>query len=206
MEKIISIAIINIKHQSALSILVAAVILVITPILFGTAYLNSIETAVPLEMFVSLIGIVLLPPVFQPEQDDTIRDLVSSKYISTNWVYCIRTVYATILIIIFIGLFSGYLCLRQSDVTVWLFLGTIANALFLGALGIITAALTNNTIIAYMIPLVYYGLNYGAGKKLGNYFLFSMQIPNFIPKLWLGITGGLLICCALIIKTIEKKL
>ena len=104
MEKIISIAIINIKHQSALSILVAAVILVITPILFGTAYLNSIETAVPLEMFVSLIGIVLLPPVFQPEQDDTIRDLVSSKYISTNWVYCIRTVYATILIIIFIVL------------------------------------------------------------------------------------------------------
>lgn len=84
--------------------------------------------------------------------------------------------------------------------TVWLYLGTVANAVFLGALGMMTAALAGNTIIAYMIPLVYYALNYAAGAKLGYYFLFSMQLSDFSPKLWLGITGGLLIIGSLILK------
>ena len=69
MEKIISITAYNLKHQSILSILVAAIALFITPILFGTAQLSLTEAAVPLELFVSLIGIVLLTPVFEPEQD-----------------------------------------------------------------------------------------------------------------------------------------
>lgn len=151
MEKIKSIAIFHMKHHAALSIFVSVIILIITPILFGTAQLDLTESAVVLEMFVSLIGIVLFTPVFQPEQDDAIRDLVSSKYISTSLVYFIRTVCAAILIILLTGLFVGYLQIQQCDVTVWLYLGTVANAVFLGALGMMTAALTNNTVIAYMI-------------------------------------------------------
>lgn len=201
MEKIISITAYNLKHQSILSILVAAIALFITPILFGTAQLSLTEAAVPLELFVSLIGIVLLTPVFEPEQDEAIHDVAASKYISTNWVYGIRTVYGVILIMIFTGLFTSFLSLRQCDVTLWLYLGTVANAIFLGALGMMAAALTNNTVIAYMIPLIYYALNYGAGEKLGNYFLFSMRIPDYTPKLWLGITGGLLILGALIFQS-----
>lgn len=197
MEKIISIAIYNLKHQSILSILVAAAVFFITPVLFGTSHLDLTEAAVPLELFVSLTGIVLLTPVFEPEQDEAIHDVAASKYVRTNWIYCIRTVYSILFIFGFTGAFAAYLRLRQCDVTIWLYLGTIANALFLGALGMMTAALTNNTVIAYMIPLVYYALNYGAGTKLGNYFLFSMQIPDFTPKPWLGITGGLLIAGAL---------
>ncbi|MDE7184167.1 MAG: hypothetical protein K2O40_06775, partial [Lachnospiraceae bacterium] len=204
MEKISSIAIYNLKHQSILPILVAAAVLLITPVLFGVSRLDSTEAAVPLELFVSLIGIVLLTPVFEPEQDEAIHDVAASKYVRTNWIYCIRTVCSVLFILVFIGAFAAYLWLRQCDVTIWLYLGTIANAVFLGALGMMTAALTNNTVIAYMIPLVYYALNYGAGTKLGNYFLFSMQIPDFTPKLWLGITGGLLIVGALISKRIEK--
>lgn len=201
MEKIKAIAVFYIRHHATLSILVSVIILIITPILFGTMQLNATESAVPLEMFVSLIGIVLFTPVFQPEQEDAIRDLVSSKYISTRLIYFIRTVCAAILIILFTGLFVVYLQMQQCDVTVWLYLGTVANAVFLGALGMMTAALTNNTVIAYMIPLVYYALNYGAGDKLGYYYLFSMCSAYFTPKLWLGVTGGLLILLSLFMHT-----
>ena len=68
-----------------------------------------------------------------------------------------------------------------------------------------TAALTNNTVIAYMIPLVYYAINYGAGDKLGNYYLFSMRTSQFTPKLWLGVTGGLLIFGALFMHTDTER-
>lgn len=201
MEKIKAIAVFYIRHHAALSILVSVIILIITPILFGTTQLDAAESAVPLEMFISLIGIVLFTPVFQPEQDDAVRDLVSSKYISTRLVYFIRTVCAAILIILFTGLFVVYLQMQQCDVTVWLYLGTVANAVFLGALGMMTAALTNNTVIGYMIPLVYYALNYGVGDKLGYYYLFSMRISYFTPKLWLGVTGGLLILFSIFMHT-----
>ncbi len=200
MEKIITITWYNLKHQSVLSILVSAALLFITPVLFGTAHLSPDEAAVPLELFVSLIGIVLITPVFEPEQDEAIYEVAASKYISPHCVYCIRTVYAVLLVFLFTGFFAGVLCLRECEMTLWLYLGTVANAVFLGALGMMTAALADNTIIAYMIPLVYYALNYAAGAKLGYYFLFSMQLSDFSPKLWLGITGGLLIIGSLILK------
>lgn len=90
MEKIITITWYNLKHQSVLSILVSAALLFITPVLFGTAHLSPDEAAVPLELFVSLIGIVLITPVFEPEQDEAIYEVAASKYISPHCVYCIQ--------------------------------------------------------------------------------------------------------------------
>ncbi len=196
---------INLKHNAALSIVISICIIIITPIIFGIANLNRTDSAIPLEMFVSLIGIIFLTPIFQPEQNNEIGDLVSSKYISTNLIYFIRTIYAVFLSIIFIGSFVVYMSIQKCDITFLLFIGTVANAIFLGSLGMITAALTENTIIAYMIPLVYYMLNYGAGSKLGNYYLFSMYIPDFKPKVWLLITGILFIFLSLIVKKFKKK-
>ncbi|MEZ3477481.1 MAG: hypothetical protein K1W08_02600, partial [Lachnospiraceae bacterium] len=101
MEKIITITWYNLKHQSVLSILVSAALLFITPVLFGTAHLSPDEATVPLELFVSLIGIVLITPVFEPEQDEAIYEVAASKYISPHCVYCIRTVYAVLLVFLF---------------------------------------------------------------------------------------------------------
>ena len=56
----------NLRHNSLLSIVAAVLLCLITPLLIGTANLDRNSAAMPLEMFVSLIGIVLLTPVFQP--------------------------------------------------------------------------------------------------------------------------------------------
>lgn len=189
-----------------MSILVSAFILILTPIIFSTANLDQAASATPLEMFVSFIGIVLLTPVFLPEQNAEIHDLVASKYISTNIIYLIRTAYAIALLLAFIGLFGIYMRLQNCDVPVLLLIGTAANAVFLGSLGMLTAAFAGNTVIAYMMPLLYYALNYGTGSKLGNYYLFSMSHLDFRPKIWLLLTGLLLIAASLIINGIKKKL
>ena len=198
---VLEIARINLRHNTFLSIIVSAVVIMITPIIFGTANLDKTESAIPLEMFVSLIGIVLFTPIFQPEQNHEIADVVFPKRVSMNVIYLIRTVYTFVFLMAFIALFCVFMSLQKSDVTFLMFVGTAANAVFLGSLGMLAAALTGNTIIAYMIPMVYYMLNYGAGRKLGNYYLFSMRSLDYQPKIWLLTTGILLIFLTLLINS-----
>lgn len=195
----------NLRHNAILSIIVSAAVIIITPVIFGTANLDKLALSQPMEMFISLIGIVLFTPVFQPEQNEEINALVSSKYVSTIKVYLIRTAYALILSIVLVALFGIYMAIRASEVTLLLVIGTIANIVFLGSLGMVTAALTNNTIISYMIPMVYYALNYGMGAKLGNYYLFSMSLNDFEPKIWLLITGILFIVISLVVVKVKPR-
>lgn len=202
---ILEIAKINIQHNALSSIIVCIIITALIPIIVGTANLDANAAALPMEMFVSLIGIIILTPIFQPEQNSDINDLVSSKYINITSIYIIRTIYSIIFLIILISLFSAYMYIRHCDITLWLIIGTISNAIFLGSLGMITSSICNNTIIAYMIPTVFYALNYGMGSKLKNFHLFSMTIGQFTPKIWMLATGILLIIAAILLKEIQKK-
>ena len=59
--------------------------------------------------------------------------------------------------------------LQSCDVALVLALGTIADAILLGSMGLLTSALTGNTVIGYMPPLLYYVLNIGMGPKLGSF-------------------------------------
>lgn len=56
-----------------------------------------------------------------------------------------------------------------------------------------------------MIPIVFYALNYGIGSKLENFYLFSMIIGQFTPKIWMLVTGILLITVAILLKEIQKS-
>lgn len=203
---VFEIAKINLRHNAFLSVIVSAAIILLAPVIFGTANLDQTASAVPLEMFVSFIGIVLFTPIFQPEQNDEIADVIFTKHVNTVVVYLIRAVCAFAFVLILISLFAAYMRLHECDVTFLLVIGTIANAVFLGSLGMFAAALTDNTIVAYMIPMVYYMLNYGAGSKLGNYNLFSMSVLNFHPKIWLFTTGILLIIASLLLNKLKQKM
>lgn len=187
----------NLRHNSLLSIAAAVMLCLLTPLLIGTANLDLNSAAMPLEMFVSLIGIVLLTPVFQPEQNEEIHDLVCSKYCNIGKVYLIRTLYSVVVVILLICLFTVYMQTRGSDVTIILVFGTVANATFLGSMGMLTSALTGNTVIGYMPPFLYYALNIGMGPKLGSFYLFSMTVGNFRAKIWLLAAGVLMIMVSL---------
>ena len=197
MVETIEIAKKNLRHNSLLSIAAALMLCLLTPLLIGTANLDLNSAAMPLEMFVSLIGIVLLTPVFQPEQNEEIHDLVCSKYCNIGKVYLIRTLYSVVVVILLICLFTVYMQTRGSDVTIILVFGTVANATFLGSMGMLTSALTGNTVIGYMPPFLYYALNIGMGPKLGNFYLFSMTVGNFRAKIWLLAAGVLMIMVSL---------
>lgn len=179
--------------------------MILTPVIAGTANLDTHASAVPLEMFISLIGIVMLTPVFQPEQNTDIDDLVSSKYINITKIYFLRTVCSTIIIMVSVILFSAYMAVRGCDITLLLMIGTLADAVFLGSLGMITSSICGSTVVAYMIPAVFYALNFGMGSQLKNFYLFSMSIGQYSPKFWMLATGILLIVASVIFKDVQKK-
>jgi len=195
----------NLRHNSLLSIVAAVMLCLITPLLIGTANLDRNSAAMPLEMFVSLIGIVLLTPVFQPEQNEEIHDLVSSKHCSTEKVYLIRTLYTVGVVVLLICLFVVYMQTQGSDVTMILVFGAAANAIFLGSMGMLVSALTGNTVIGYMPPFLYYALNIGMGPKLGNFYLFSMTVGNFRVKIWLLAAGVLMIMVSLLYQIFRRR-
>ena len=203
---VLEIAKINLRHNALLSIVVAVLLCLVTPLFIGTANLDHNSAAMPLEMFVSLIGIVLLTPVFQPEQNEEIDDLVSSKYCSTAKVHLIRTVYSAGMAALLICVFTVSMKLQSCDVTPVLALGTIADALFLGSMGMLTSAVTGNTVIGYMPPLLYYALNIGMGPKLGSFYLFSMATGSYTAKLWLFVAGILMMAAALFYQRLRKRM
>lgn len=179
--------------------------MILTPILFGTTGLDSKAAAVPLEMLISIIGIILLVPIFQPEQDDEIKDIVASKYIDSTYVHLIRVAYSIIGIILSVLAFSLFMFVCGCEITIELIGGTIADAMFLGAIGLLTSAITSNMPVSFMIPLLYYVLNLTMKSKLGNFNLFSMINGNYQPNIWLFISSVVFIVVAILIKRVFAK-
>lgn len=199
------IAKINLRHNMLLSIGVAVLLCAATPLLIGTINLDLNSAAIPLEMFVSLVGVVLLTPVFQPEQNQEIDDLLSSKYHSTMKVQAIRAACSVGIAALLVALFGVYMKFQSCDVTLALVLGTVADAIFLGSMGMLASALTGNTVIGYMPPLLYYALNIGMGPKLGSFYLFSMASGNYKAKICLCAAGVLMHAAALAYQKLHKR-
>lgn len=176
---------INLRHNFLPHILLALAITFLTPIVFGISSLNERESAQPLEMLLSLTGTVLLTSIFSPEQNENIRDLIRSKKIDYLAVCFIRLLYSVFfLAVIFFG-FSIVMKHSESEITLRHFVGGYGSALFLGALGFSCAGISKNSIIGYMVSMIYYISNFTMKDELKNWYLFSMSTGSFQEKYWL---------------------
>lgn len=180
--------------------------MLLTPVLFGITNLDSKATAVPLEMLISIIGIVLLVPIFQPEQDGEIKDTVSSKYVDCTYIYLIRVVYSIIGIIVLVSAFTLFMLFCGCEITSSLIFGTIADAMFLGAIGLLTSAVTNNLPVSFMVSLLYYVINITMKSKLGMLNIFAMMSGDYKPNLWLFAASIILIVASILIKRKAAKM
>lgn len=202
-EKIRSIAVSNLRHNFLPHFILSVLLLLLTPFVFGTANVDAKTAAVPLEMFVSLIGIILLTPVFLPEQSGSIRNVVESKATASAFVYSIRIGIALFSMLALIAAFVLYM--KGNGCTVSLVsavFGTFSSSIFLGALGLFIYGISDTLIVGYMAPMVYYMLNLFGGKKyFGKLYLFAMSSGNMSEKYWLISVGIVLILSVLLIKS-----
>ena len=199
------IAKINLRHNFIPLLLLSAVVMILTPVLFGTTNLDSLAAAIPLEMFISTMGIILLVPIFQPEQNSEIEDIVTSQYVDCIYVYMIRVAYSIIGLALLILLFSGYMLICGCDISVALIFGTLTDAMFLGSIGLLVAAVTNNQPVSFMASSLYYGLNLFSRNKLGIFSLFSMMNGDYSPNIWLFTVSIVLMAAAVILKRAAEK-
>lgn len=174
--------------------LICAVMLILSPLVLGIRNLNGAQSAKVLETYVALIGVILFTPVFLPEQNKDLRDLITSKYTKIAEIYGVR---------IFLGMMTAFLLvffymmvMRAGNCEMELgkyFFGTVAEIIAFGGLGVFSYGVSDNLIIGYMVPLVYYAAAIGVGEKyLGKLYPFAM-VSDYQTKYWLLAVGVILL-------------
>lgn len=187
----------NIGWQTGLSVLLLAG----SPLILGIWNLDLVQSAKVLEMYVATIGILLFVPVFQPEQNKDLRDLIASKYINIRWIYGVRVgisvLVSGILLFVYMGVMRHGNCEMELGK---FFFGTMAEMLAFGGIGILAYAWSDNLIVGYMAPIVYYVIAYGGGAKyLKKLYPFAMT-TDYSTKYVLLAAGIFCILCGIFIR------
>ncbi|MDE5755250.1 MAG: hypothetical protein K2H89_12040 [Oscillospiraceae bacterium] len=197
---------VNLKHNFLIHFFVAVIIAMLTPVVFSIYSLNATASAQPLEMLLPFVGTVLLTPVFLPEQNEEIRDVIRSKKTDYLTVCLIRVVYSILAIAVITAVFVLVMRWCACDVTMKHFLGSFASSLFMGVVGFVVAGLSSNVSAGYMAAMVYYTANIGLKDKLGVFFLFSMYSDGeFSIKYWLIVLSFLCIAFVFLILRSRKS-
>lgn len=199
MERYLKIANINWKHHLFPYVVVSFLVCAAAPLFMGTKNLDIYQTAKVIEMYLSLLGILLLLPVFLPDVNQSASEVIRTKQEPMITLYHIRLVQSLLFLIFFGIVFLIYLKYGGCELYIaeGMF-GFLANACFLGGIGMLAFSLTDQIVFAYMLPILYYLLNFGAGEKyLGKFYLFSMQAGHLTDKIFLLIAGILCIELAL---------
>ncbi|MDE7120895.1 MAG: hypothetical protein K2O42_01890 [Oscillospiraceae bacterium] len=165
---------VNLKHNFLIHFLLAIAVAVLTPVVFSIHSLDARMSAQPIEMLLPFIGVILLTPVFLPEQNPEIRDVIRSKKTDYLAVCLIRVVYSVTAMLLITGIFILVMKACACEVTYQHLVGSFASSLFLGTTGFAVAGLSNSVSAGYMTSMVYYAANIGLKDKLGICYLFSM--------------------------------
>ncbi|MBS6195687.1 MAG: hypothetical protein KH828_08920 [Clostridiales bacterium] len=188
------------KHHYLGHLLAAFLFCIFAPAVIGIEALDELQSAKVGEMYLCLTGIILLVPLFMPDQRRDIRDLIAARETPMIQIHLIRLLESMVILVLLTVLFL--LRMRQGECEfsfIKLLAGTLANAVFLGGMGIFVYGISDNLPIAYMMPMVYFILNFGTGKEyLGVFYLFSMMQGSFSEKIWLGTAGVLLLAAGIL--------
>jgi hypothetical protein len=207
-ERYLQIAKANLKFNLYPHLLLCIVFLGLSPFLMGVENLDAARSAMVLEMYTALLGIILLTPVFLPEQNKDLRDLVEAKFTSRTAVVLIRVLEAGFCLAVLTGAFILFLQGNNCVFPVMkYYLGTLAEALFLGGLGLCAYSLFDQIAVAYMLPVMYYILCVsGGGKLMKDFYLFSMLYGGYREKINLAATGLVLVLIGIGYPYLSKRL
>lgn len=198
-ERYGKIAWINLKHNLFPYLAAAALLCFGAPLFIGTENLDVLQSAKVIEMYLTFLGIILLPPVFFPEMNQEARDVIRTKKEPILVSYTIRILQGCVFLVLFGIGFLWYMKSGNCDFTFYqAIIAFLANTCFTGGIALAVFSFTDHVVFAYMVPIAYYIANMGAGAKyLGKFYLFSMQAGKIEDKAYLLAGGILLIVLAI---------
>ena len=206
MERYLNIAKANLKFNLLPHILVVLFLAVLAPVIMGVSNLEPLQVAKVIDFYLSLFGIVLCIPLFMPDEDKSIRDLLESKKESMYLVHIIRLVEGVSILLLSLIVFLMFMKQQGSNFPYYQYLyGAVANGLFLGGLGIMFYSILDNLAVAYMIPILYYVMCMGGAKKyMGKFYLFSMMGGGVEDKIYLLVAGIVMIVIGIVMRNQKK--
>ena len=72
-------------------------------------------------------------------------------------------------------------------------------------MGVLIYGLTDQIVIGYMVPFLYYMLNVSAGyQKMGVFYLFSMCVGKYEVKGWFEAAGVMMMAAGIYLRTKRK--
>ena len=98
MERILSIEIEHFKNHYAGHLAAALLLSLLAPVIMGMEALNQYQAGQILDVYFSLLGIVLLTPLFMPEQNKDIRDLLASREYPLRNIQLLRLLQAVVIL------------------------------------------------------------------------------------------------------------
>lgn len=181
----------NLRFNLLPHILAAIGLLILAPILFGITALDTMASAYPLELYIPFIGVILLAPVYSPEQESSILDTIRVRKMPYLLICSIRIIIAVAIIMIFICGFVLMMAALECEVSIIHVLDSFTNAIFLGGLGILASSISGHVISGYIFPLLYYIIDLMGA--FGHFTMFSMMRSGTIDGKWVTFVIGL--CC-----------
>ena len=197
-EKYLEITKVQLKHNAWQHLLVRILLLAASPFVLGISNLDAAQSAKVLETYVALVGILIFVPVFLPEQDRDLWDVIKVRYTKITTVYLTRIlisfVFSSLLTLLF--LLKAGNCEMEP---VKYYFGTMAEVIAFGGLGIFAYAVSDNLIVGYMIPLGYYVAGISAGYKyMKKLYPFGM-LTDYETKYWILAAGIVLMACGVLL-------
>lgn len=200
MEKYLEITKVQFKHNVWQHLLLSVLLLAASPLVLGISNLDAPQSAKVLETYVALVGILLFVPVFLPEQDRDLWDVVKARYTKMNAVYLTRILlsllFSALLTLIFLLVMRAGDCEMEP---VKYYFGTMAEVIAFGGLGIFAYAVSDNLIVGYMIPLGYYVAGISAGYRYMKKFYPFGMLTDYETKYWILGVGIVLMACGVLV-------
>lgn len=155
--------------------------------------LGAEQAAKVMEMYVAFTGILLLTPLFMPEQNREIWLLEKSKAMPMWRLYLMRVVEAVVCLAFIVTVFIQVMKQGDSQFPVGdMWSGSFCEILFLGSIGFFVSGITNQVVLGYMVSIVYFLANIGAAKYLGKFALFQMMRGTY-DFVWILLTAAIVL-------------
>ena len=184
---------VNLKHNFIWPFLATVFVGVFSAMLFNLKALSAVAALQPIELLMCFTGVMMMTPIFLPEQKPDIKDVICSKWVNYTKVCLIRLAYSIVSVVIVNIIFVLVMKTQESEISGFHIFAAIAGALFLGSIGFFVSGITENAMAGYMVAMGYYLINYGVKKKLGVFNMFSGSVKAFEDKVWLVLWAAVLV-------------
>lgn len=189
-KRVFSIASISLRRNLPPHLLLSLLVSLIAFLFVAPAYWEEGPTVSFLETMIILTGPILLTPLFLPEQDPAVADVLRARRTPLWAVHAVRAVCSLAFVLLLPALAVLALSLNHCELPENAWLVTVCSSLLLGGLGAFAYSITGNIAAAYMAPALLYALCFVIGNKLGvfNLFLVSTGMEGSkLPQLFLGL-------------------